>query len=424
MQPIDLETGPARVEAVVFSPDGKILAVTRPDASVVVLDPASARVLHRLQPVGNDGTTALAFARDGTLATGTAGGIVQLWSPQTGRQLAGPLPVSGSAVASISFDPSGARFATTGRQDGAVRLWFTRTLQQEGSELNTRVGATSAAAFTPNGARLVAVDDAGYGVIWPTSLAAWERHACAIARSQYDAGRVAPARPRPRLHERLLNERLALAPRTEHRSGRNRPTRHLYPLVCFATSSDVRCFRAMNTEVDRILAIGRRRWMRRHEEPTFLFVDLAGYTAMTETRGDTVAAETARRFRRTMRSLCRRYGAWQVKSMGDGVMIWAPEAAQAVALATDAVREVGTRADLLPVRVGVHTGAAVMDGMDWYGATVNVAARLADEAEPNQALVSATTLAAAMSRLSRPPKARREFVLRGVEQPIVAWRLT
>jgi adenylate cyclase len=180
----------------------------------------------------------------------------------------------------------------------------------------------------------------------------------------------------------------------------------------------------MNTEVDRFLAMGRRWWMRRHQEPTFLFVDLAGYTALTENRGDDVAVETARRFRRTMRALSRRYGAWQVKSMGDGVMIWSPDAAQAVSLATHAVRDVGTRPDLLPVRVGVHTGPAVMDGMDWYGGTVNVAARLADEAEPNQALISGATLAAAMNDLTRPPKLRRELVLRGVERPIVAWRLT
>ena len=179
----------------------------------------------------------------------------------------------------------------------------------------------------------------------------------------------------------------------------------------------------MNTEVDRILAIGRKRWMRRQEVPSFLFVDLAGFTALTEERGDTVAAETARRFRRTMRALSRRHGAWQVKSMGDGVMIWAPDAAKAVALATSAVREVGTRPDLLPVRVGVHTGSAVMDGLDWYGGAVNVAARLADEAEPNQALISGATLTAAMAALTHPPKLRREIALRGIEKPVVAWRL-
>ena len=63
--------------------------------------------------------------------------------------------------------------------------------------------------------------------------------------------------------------------------------------------------------------------MRRHPAPTFVFADLAGYTALTEERGDEAAAKLAREFRRTMCALSREHGAWQVKSMGDGVMIWA-----------------------------------------------------------------------------------------------------
>jgi class 3 adenylate cyclase len=170
-------------------------------------------------------------------------------------------------------------------------------------------------------------------------------------------------------------------------------------------------------------ATQRRRRMRRHPAPTFVFADLAGYTALTERRGDEAAARLAREFQRTMSSLSREHGARQVKSMGDGVMIWAPEAARAVALAIDTVEEVGTRSDLLPVRVGVHTGPAVMRGCDWYGSTVNVAARLAGEAAPNEVLVSSASWSAACGELMLPLTTRRELAMRGVESPIVAWRL-
>jgi adenylate cyclase len=180
----------------------------------------------------------------------------------------------------------------------------------------------------------------------------------------------------------------------------------------------------MNTRVDRFLAMSRKRQMRRHPAPTFVFADLAGFTAMTERCGDEVAAEVARDFRRTMRSLSRKHGAWQAKSMGDGVMIWAPDAARAVALAAEAVGDGGACSHLPPVRVGVHTGPAVMQGLDWYGSTVNVAARLADEAEPNQALVSGSTLAAAIGRVKRPIKLGRHVALRGIDRPIMAWHLT
>ena len=164
--------------------------------------------------------------------------------------------------------------------------------------------------------------------------------------------------------------------------------------------------------------------MRSHPTPTFLFVDLAGYTTLTETRGDQAAARVASEFQRTMSGLSRQHGAWQIKTMGDGVMIWAPDATRAVALAADTLEAVGNREDLLPVRVGVNTGPAVMCGWDWYGRTVNVAARLASQADPNQALVSATSLAAATGDLPRRLGRRRQLRLRGVERPVVAWCLS
>jgi adenylate cyclase len=172
-----------------------------------------------------------------------------------------------------------------------------------------------------------------------------------------------------------------------------------------------------------LLATRRRRWMRSHPESTFVFVDLAGYTTLTETRGDHAAARIASEFHRTMSGLSRRHGAWQIKSMGDGVMIWAPDAARAVALAADTLKQVGNRVDLLPVRVGVNSGPAVMCGWDWYGGTVNVAARLARQAGPNEALISATSLAAAGSDQPGAHGRRRLLHLRGVERPVVAWCL-
>ena len=170
-------------------------------------------------------------------------------------------------------------------------------------------------------------------------------------------------------------------------------------------------------------ATRKRREMQRHPAPTFVFADLAGYTALTDERGDEAAARIAREFRRTMGALTREHGATQVKSMGDGVMIWAPDPGRAIQLAAHTVELVGSREDLLPVRVGVHTGPAVMQGCDWYGSAVNVAARLASEAQPNEALVSAATRDAARHTDAAPLAERRELTLRGVSRPVSAWRL-
>jgi adenylate cyclase len=172
-----------------------------------------------------------------------------------------------------------------------------------------------------------------------------------------------------------------------------------------------------------LLAARRRRWMLSHPTPTFVFVDLAGYTTLTEAHGDELAAHVATEFQRAMTGLSRLHGAWHVKSMGDGAMIWAPDAARAVALAGDTLDEVGGRGDLLPVRIGIDTGPAVMCGWDWYGSTVNVAARLANEAGANEALVSAASRAAVRGDLPHPLRSSRELRLRGLNRPVVAWCL-
>jgi class 3 adenylate cyclase len=166
-----------------------------------------------------------------------------------------------------------------------------------------------------------------------------------------------------------------------------------------------------------------QRACRRRSTPTFLFADLVGYTALTEAVGDAAAADLAREFRRTMCALSRDHGARQVKSMGDGVMIWIGDAGEAVSLAAETLERVGSRSDLLPVRIGVHTGPAVRRGGDWYGSAVNVAARLADQALPNEALVSEVTWATARCEFTRPVDAPRELVLRGLDRRVAAWRL-
>ena len=180
---------------------------------------------------------------------------------------------------------------------------------------------------------------------------------------------------------------------------------------------------ALITRGRRVGATRRHRRMAAHPTPTFIFADLVGYTTLAERCGDDAAMRVAREFRRVMSLLSHEHGACHVKSMGDGAMIWVPDAAQAVALAERTLIEVGSRPDLLPVRVGAHTGPAVMDEGDWYGRAVNVAARLAGAAEPNEALVSDATHAAAGASVRRALRRRDVVGLRGVGTPIGVWPL-
>jgi hypothetical protein len=70
---------------------------------------------------------------------------------------------------------------TTSSQDGTAKLWFSSTLQQAGTALRTDQGAASSAVFDPSDRSVLVIDDHGTAVTWPTSLAAWEQRACAIA---------------------------------------------------------------------------------------------------------------------------------------------------------------------------------------------------------------------------------------------------
>jgi DNA-binding SARP family transcriptional activator/WD40 repeat protein len=176
-----LGAGPSPYGTLAFSRHGKLLAASRPDGNVQILDPATGQFRRTLHPLGADETVSLAFAPNGTLATGTRGGIIQLWNPASGDQIAGPVAVAAGPVTSIAFDPTGQRFATTGGQDGTVKLWSSSTLEQEGAALNTEQGAATTAVFEPAGKALLVVDGHGHGFTWPTSLTAWEQRACAVA---------------------------------------------------------------------------------------------------------------------------------------------------------------------------------------------------------------------------------------------------
>lgn len=133
-------------------------------------------------------------------------------------------------------------------------------------------------------------------------------------------------------------------------------------------------------------------------EVAVLFADLAGYTALTEAHGDQEAARAALRLLELTRDA---YDgeATLVKSMGDGVMVVFDDVdrAMSAALALSHAAEAEDR--FLGLRVGLHTGPAVVRHGDVFGATVNLAARLAEHAQPSQVLVTS----AVRDRLRRTP---------------------
>jgi len=126
-------------------------------------------------------------------------------------------------------------------------------------------------------------------------------------------------------------------------------------------------------------------------EHTFLFADLVGFTAFTERVGDEAAADVAVAFQSAAGHAAHELGCVVIKQLGDAVMIYGRDAARVVTFALRLTRELSDEGWCPPLRIGVHSGPAVQRDGDWYGATVNIAARLADSATAGEILMSVET---------------------------------
>jgi adenylate cyclase len=128
---------------------------------------------------------------------------------------------------------------------------------------------------------------------------------------------------------------------------------------------------------------------------TFLFADIAGYSRVADQHGDEAAADLALYFLSRASSLASIHGGEVVKSLGDAVMVRTEDAADSIRLALDLVNEFSQDPGLPAIHAGLHTGPAVQRADDWWGATVNIAARVAAAADPGEVLVTETSRAQA-----------------------------
>ncbi|HLE57346.1 MAG TPA: adenylate/guanylate cyclase domain-containing protein, partial [Rhodothermia bacterium] len=158
------------------------------------------------------------------------------------------------------------------------------------------------------------------------------------------------------------------------------------------------------------------------EERTIAFADLSGFTALTEAHGDETGAAIACRFYDMTRSLLRN-GATLVKTIGDAVMIAAPDPDTGAAI----ILELQTMTDSTPnfprIRAGLHVGPACEVEHDYFGASVNVAARVAAYARAGQVLCTAAVAdriaASSLCKVSRIGP----IPLRNVHDPVVIYEL-
>lgn len=130
---------------------------------------------------------------------------------------------------------------------------------------------------------------------------------------------------------------------------------------------------------------------------TFMFTDLAGSTSMYETVGDANAYRIVRELFAMLGTIVRDHDGTIVKTIGDGIHAAFSRPEDALEAAVDMQRTLNARPRLddrveIAIRTGLHTGSSISvtlnDRLDYYGATVNLAARLEGEGSAGQITMS------------------------------------
>ena len=122
-----------------------------------------------------------------------------------------------------------------------------------------------------------------------------------------------------------------------------------------------------------------------------VFSDIEGSTQYNESMGDRAWVKLLERHNKLVQTRVDKHGGHVVKTQGDGFMIAFADPEQAVRFSTDVQRALddgSERWEAIRVRIGVHMGTSVRRGADLFGLDVAMAARVADQAEGGEILVS------------------------------------
>jgi adenylate cyclase len=156
-------------------------------------------------------------------------------------------------------------------------------------------------------------------------------------------------------------------------------------------------------------------------EATFGFVDLAGFTALTEAHGDNEAVALLDRFEAITTGALGPSDRL-VKTIGDAVMIVFGDPDTAITAVSRLFRG-ALGEDRLPIpRAGLHHGHAIDRNGDYFGATVNLAARVAGQAHGGQVLATDVVAAAARGHGVNVVELGG-FELRNISQPVEIFEL-
>jgi class 3 adenylate cyclase len=165
-----------------------------------------------------------------------------------------------------------------------------------------------------------------------------------------------------------------------------------------------------------------------------LFTDLKGSTALYDRIGDLNAFALVQQHFHRLQDVTVRHNGAIIKTIGDAVMAAFLNPADAVEAALDMRSEIAAFNEhqhdkALILKIGVHKGAAIAvtlnERLDYFGQTVNIAARVqnladADEIFVSQDVYDATGVRDELAPFSIEPRTAQ---LRGVQQELPVFRV-
>jgi class 3 adenylate cyclase len=151
---------------------------------------------------------------------------------------------------------------------------------------------------------------------------------------------------------------------------------------------------------------------------TFVFADIAGFTALTEAHGDEEAVKLVEELSEGVEAELPAIQGEYVKTIGDALMLRIPAPGDAVLLALRIANDLLSAHGAPTVRVGLHHGPAVERKGDYFGASVNLAARVSALASGGEVLLTGQTAALAPDLEGVLYESRGRQTLRNVAEPL------
>jgi class 3 adenylate cyclase len=150
---------------------------------------------------------------------------------------------------------------------------------------------------------------------------------------------------------------------------------------------------------------------------TILFTDMEGSTSQTQRLGDAAAQDVLRTHNKVIRDALKEHSGSEIKHTGDGVMASFGSAKGALECAVAIQRGLAEQDTPIPVRIGLNAGEPVAEDADFFGSSVQLAARVCAKAEAGQILVSNVVRELAMGKGFLFSDIG-DIVLKGFEDPV------